>query len=143
VKVSEGRNQTLITFQQPQLERLGTESPIADDRFTLTSPYRLQPGRITRTDVYTLKGALAIKSLRMEFATCSGIPTRLGTTITFGRGAARKFAAFGFERCEVASVQDDVAYHTPTGPFATRVISESPPLTVRDPLKVGWTLSHQ
>jgi hypothetical protein len=54
----------------------------------------------------------------------------------------RKFAAIGFERCTVAAVQDDVAYHTPIGPFATLVRCESPSRTLKSPLKLGWTLNY-
>jgi hypothetical protein len=143
VNVTERRDKTVIEFQQPQLDRLGAESPIPDDRFAVTSTYELQPGRITRTDVYTPKSAVQIQGLRMEFATYSDAAAQKGTTTTFGRGAIRKFAVSGFERCSVAPVQDDVAYHTPTGPFATRVLCESPARTVLGPLKLSWSLSYQ
>jgi hypothetical protein len=143
VNVTERRTETVITFQQPHLDKLGAESPITDDRFTLTSTYVLEPGRITRTDVYTPKSAVQIQGLRMEFATYSDEAAQKGTTTTFGRGAVRKFAASGFERCGVAPVQDDVAYHTPTGPFATRVLCESAARTVAGPLKLSWSLSYR
>jgi len=55
----------------------------------------------------------------------------------------RKFAVFGFEHCTVAPVQEDVAYHTPTGAFATRVACEAPARTLQGPLRFGWTLSYQ
>ncbi|HWM68578.1 MAG TPA: hypothetical protein VNO35_18455 [Steroidobacteraceae bacterium] len=143
VSVLERTHRTVITFQQPQLDKLGTESPVADDRFSLTSTYTLEPGRITRSDVYTPRSAVPLKSVRIEFATYSDQPVLRGTTTTFGRGAVRKFSAFGFERCDVAPVQDDVAYHTPTGPFATRVVCENPSRTLQGPLRLGWTLSYQ
>jgi hypothetical protein len=143
VNVTEGSHETVITFQQPHLDRLGTESPIPDDRLTLTVTYVLEPGRITRTDVYTPKRAVQIQSLRMEFATYSDAAAQKGTTTTFGRGAVRKFAVSGFERCGVAPVQDDVAYHTPTGPFATRVLCESAARTLLGPLQLSWSLSYQ
>ena len=143
VNVSERRHETVITFQQPYLDKLGAASPIPDDRFTLSSTYVLEPGRITRTDVYAPRGTVELKSLRMEFATYSDMPTRNGTITTFGRGAVRKFAVFGFEHCDVGTVQDDVAYHTPTGPFATRVVCENPGHTLHDPMKLGWSLSYR
>jgi hypothetical protein len=79
----------------------------------------------------------------MEFATYSDQPLLRGTTTSFRRGDVRKFAVFGFERCDVAPVQDDVAYHTPTGPFATRVVCENPARTLQGALTLGWTLSYQ
>jgi len=144
VKVTEVRNQTVISFQQPQLDRLGTDSPVPDNRLTLSSTYVLEPGRITRTDVYTPKdSAISLKSLRMEFASYSDVASQQGTTTVFGHGMVRKFAVFGFEHCTVGPVQEDVAYHTPTGPLASRVVCESPARTLRGPLKLGWTLSYQ
>jgi hypothetical protein len=142
VKVTEQGARTMVTYELPHLDKLGTESPIPDDRITVTSTYVLEPGRITRTDVYTPHGEIPLKSLRMEFATWSDAASQQGNTTVFGRGLVRKFTAVGFERCTVAAVQDDVAYHTPTGPLATRVLCESPSHTLKSPLKLGWTLSY-
>jgi hypothetical protein len=79
----------------------------------------------------------------MEFAGYSDRASQQGTTTTYARGAVRKFAPFGFERCIVGSVQEDIAYHAPTGPFATRVVCESAARTLQGPLKLGWTLSYR
>jgi len=143
VKVTERGNETLITFQQPSLDRLGTDSPIPDDRFSLTSTYVLSSGRITRTDVYTPKGAVELKGLRMEFATYSDTPVQKGGTTTFGHGAVRKFEASGFEHCDTAPVREDAAYHTPTGPLITKVVCESSGHAVQTPLKLSWALRYQ
>jgi len=143
VKVAERGNETIITFQQPCLDRLGGQSPIPDDRFSLTSTYVLSSGRISRTDVYTPKGTVELKGLRMEFASYSDAPVQKGGTTTFGHGAVRKFETSGFEHCGTAPVQDDVAYHTSTGPLLTRVVCESSARAVQGPLKLSWTLSYQ
>jgi hypothetical protein len=143
VKVAERGNETIITFQQPCLDRLGGQSPIPDDRFSLTSTYVLSSGRISRTDVYTPKGTVELKGLRMEFATYSDAPVQKGGTTAFGHGAVRKFETSGFEHCGTAPVQDDVAYHTATGPLLTSVVCESSARTVQGPLKLSWTLSYQ
>jgi hypothetical protein len=79
----------------------------------------------------------------MEFATYSDAPVQKGGTTTFGHGAVRKFETSGFERCGSAPIQDDVAYHTPTGPLLARVVCESSARTVQGPLKLSWTLSYQ
>jgi hypothetical protein len=42
-----------------------------------------------------------------------------------------------------AAVQEDVAYHAPTGPLMTKVLCESAARTVQAPLKLSWTLSYQ
>jgi hypothetical protein len=143
VQVQERHAETVITYQQSQLDRLGTETPIADDRLSLTTTYVLTPGRIVRTDVYTPKGAVEIKSLRLEFATYSDAASRKGTTTVFGHGAVRKFETSGFERCSFTPISDDPAYHTPTGPFVTRVLCESPARTLKSPLQLRWSLSYQ
>jgi len=50
VKVTEHGNETVVTFQQPRLDRLGRPSPIPDDRFSLTSTYvsELRPESLAR-----------------------------------------------------------------------------------------------
>ncbi|MDB6160271.1 MAG: hypothetical protein JWO04_3977 [Gammaproteobacteria bacterium] len=143
VKVTERGKETIITFQQPCLDKLGSQSPIRDDRFSLASTYVLSSGRITRTDVYTPKETVELNGLRMEFATYSDAPVQKGGTTTFGHGAVRKFEVSGFEHCGTAPVQDDVAYHTPTGPLLTKVVCESAARSVQSPLKLSWTLSYQ
>jgi len=143
VKVTERGNETIIAFQQPCLDKLGSQSPIPDDRFSLASTYVLSSGRITRTDVYTPKGTVELNGLRMEFATYSDAPVQKGGTTTFGHGAVRKFEVSGFEHCGTAPVQEDVAYHTPTGPLLTKVVCESAARSVQAPLKLSWTLSYQ
>jgi hypothetical protein len=143
VKVVEHGSRTTITFEQPRLDRLGTDRPIADDRISITSTYVVSSGRITRTDVYTPKSTLELKGLRMEFATYSDDPTLKGGTVSFGRGLVRSFAASGFERCSTSPVQDDAAYRSPTGPLMTRVVCETSARTMQCPLKLSWTLSYQ
>jgi hypothetical protein len=143
VKVTERPNETLVTLQQPQLDKLGTDKPVPDDRFSLATTYVLSSGRITRTDVYTPKAGVELKALRMEFATYSDSPVQKGGTVTFARGAVRTFSAAGFEHCTTSSVQDDVDYHTPTGPLMTKVLCEISARTLQGPLKLSWTLSYQ
>jgi hypothetical protein len=84
-----------------------------------------------------------LKGVRMEFATYSEAPVQKGDITIFGHGVVRKFEASGFEHCSTAPVQDDVAYHTPTGPLNTKVVCESSARTVQGPLKLSWTLSYQ
>ena len=143
VKVTERGERTVITFEQSHLDKLGTERPVPDDRISVSSTYVLEPGRITRTDVYTPHGKIPLKSFRMEFATYSDAASQQGESTVFGHGMVRKFSASGFEHCGVAPVQDDVAYHTPTGPYANRVVCESGERTLQGALTLGWTLSYQ
>jgi hypothetical protein len=143
VQVTERPNQTTITFQQPSLDRLGKDSPVPDDRFSLSSTYVLSSGRITRTDVYTPKAAIELQGVKVEFATYSDTPVQSGGTVTFGQGAVTQFAVSGFERCATAPVKDEVSYHTPTGPLITRVACEISSRTLRDPLKLSWTVRYR
>jgi hypothetical protein len=143
VKVTERGDRTVVTFEQSHLDKLGTARPVPDDRISVISTYVLEPGRITRTDVYTPHGKIPLTSLRMEFATYSDAASQQGGSTVFGHGMVHKFSAFGFEHCGVATVQDDVAYHTPTGPYANRVVCESRERTLQGALKLGWTLSYQ
>ena len=86
---------------------------------------------------------MELKGLRMEFATYSEGPAQKGGTTTFAHGAVRKFEASGFDHCSTAAVQDDVAYHTPTGPLTTKVLCESASRTVQGPIKLRWTLNYR
>jgi len=79
----------------------------------------------------------------MEFATYSDAASQQGGSTVFRHGMVRKFSASGFEHCGVAPVQDDVAYHTPTGPYANRVVCESGERTLQGALTLAWTLSYQ
>src|SRR3954464_10347695 len=47
VKVTERGDRTVITFEQPHLDKLGIERPVPDDRISVSSTYVLEPGRIT------------------------------------------------------------------------------------------------
>jgi hypothetical protein len=143
VKVTERGERIVITFEQSHLDKLGTERPVPDDRISVRATYVLEPGRITRTDVYTPHGKIAMKSLRMEFATYSDAAAQQGRSTVFGHGMVRRFSASGFEHCGVAPVQDDVAYHTPTGPYANRVVCESQGRTLQGAFQLGWTLNYQ
>ncbi len=143
VKVTERAGETTITFQQPCLDRLGTDRPIPDDRLSLTSTYVVSSGRITRTDVYTPKSPVHLNGLRMEFATYSGAPALRGSTVNFAHGAVRKLETTGFEHCSSSPVENDVAYHTPTGPLVTRVSCEIQARTLSAPLRLSWALSYR
>jgi len=142
-KVTEGRNATRLVLQQSRMDRLGADSPIADDRMSVTSTYELTPGRITRTDIFTAREPLELQALRLEFATYSTGATQKGDIATFRQGDVRSFEASGFEQCTAAPIQDDVAYRTPTGPLATKVICASSGRRLQGQFKLSWTLSYR
>src|SRR5258708_13592227 len=69
VKVTHQGRKTTVIYRQSELDRMGGEAPIADDRLSLVSTYVFETGHITRTDVYTPKLPLAIAATRPDFAT--------------------------------------------------------------------------
>ena len=133
---------TTITWRQTELDRLGGEAPVRDDRLSVVTTYVLSPGRITRTDVYTPKGEVALKGVAMEFASYSDDPVLKGALATFGHGAVKSFQARGFETCQARAVAGDAAYRTPTGPFASLVACSLGPRTLKGPMTLGWTLTY-
>lgn len=143
VKVTFDGDRTILTYNEPQMDRMGKQAPNPDDRMAASVTYTLSPGQITRTDVYTLKGHASLKSLNMEFATYSDEPRQRATTTTFGRGAVRTFEAKGFGVCRVQSVVGDSEYETPIGPFQNKIACESGAATLSTPVTLGWTLTYQ
>ncbi len=100
------------------MDRLGKNKPVPDDRLSATVTYVLSPGQITRMDVYTPKGSVALEGVRMEFATYSEMPSERDGVASFAQGAVRSFSAKGFEDCHLESVKGNHDYETPNGPFA-------------------------
>ena len=143
VKVIERGATTVVTFRQPQLDKLGAQEPQPDSRLSMTSTYTFSPGRITRVDIYTPERALNLKALKMEYATYSDKATLKGSSVSFGQGAVRKFAAFGFDACHTESVRGDSEYRTSTGPFLNRVSCGSGPLNLAKPITLSWSLSYR
>ena len=142
VKVTTRGDTTTLTWRQSELDRLGGDAPIPDDRLSVTTTYVLAPGRITRTDVYTPKGTVEIKGVAMEFASYSDAPAVKAGRVAFGHGAVRSFQATGFAACHADAVGGDAAYRTPTGPFASRVACASGPAALTRPLTLSWSLAY-
>ncbi len=86
VKVNEQGARTVVTYEQDQLDRLGKDAPIADDRFSVKTTYVLEPGKIRRTDVFTPKAGQAIKAVDLSFAGFSSAPSTKGGATTYGQG---------------------------------------------------------
>jgi hypothetical protein len=143
VKVAEDGGKTVVTYSEPQMDRMGKNAPVPDDRLSVAVTYVFSPGRITRTDVYTPKGTVALAGAAMEFATYSDEPDQTDGAITFARGAIRSFAAEGFENCRVQSVNGDYDYETPTGPFLNKISCMRGPATLSAPMRTSWTLTYQ
>jgi hypothetical protein len=140
VKVSEQGARTIVTYQQDQLDRLGKDGPVADDRFSVKTTYVLEPGKISRTDVFTPKAGQAIKVVDLAFAGFSAAPSTKGGATTYGSGDVRGFSVTGLS-CTSRPLADEKAYRTPTGPFLSLV--ECAGGAAQGPLTVSWTLNYR
>ena len=142
VKVTGQGARTVVTYEQSQLDRLGTSAPIADDRLSVKTTYVLEPGKISRTDVFTPKGAQAIKAVDLDFGSFSGAPTTKGGTTTYGNGDVRRFKVTGLN-CRSRPLKDEAPYRTPTGAFASLAECTRGDGTLSGPLTVSWSLSYR
>ena len=146
VKVTEQGARTIVTYDQAQLDKLGTSAPIADDRLSVKTTYVLEPGKISRTDVFTPKAGpksgLAIKAVDLSFAAFSATPSTKGGATTYGQGDVRGFKVTGLS-CTSRPLADEKAYRTPTGAFQSLTECASGPRTLSGPLTVSWSLSYR
>jgi hypothetical protein len=146
VKVTEQGARTIVTYEQTQLDKLGVDAPVADDRLSVKTTYVLEPGKISRTDVFTPKGApqsgLPIKAVDLSFASFSSAPATKGGATTYGRGDVRGFKVTGLS-CRSRALKDEKAYRTPTGAFESLTECASGARTLSGPLTVSWSLSYK
>jgi hypothetical protein len=142
VKVTEQGARTVVTYEQTQLDKLGTSAPIADDRFSVKTTYVLVPGKISRTDVFTPKGGQRIKAVDLSFAAFSAAPSTKGGATIYGQGDVRSFKVTGLS-CSSRSLTDEKAYRTPTGAFQSLTECAGGEQALSGPLTVGWTLSYR
>ena len=142
VQVTEQGARTIVTYDQAQLDKLGADAPIADARLSVKTTYVLEPGKISRTDVFTPKGGQAVKAVDLSFASFSAAPATKGGATTYGRGDVRGFKVTGLS-CKSRALKDEKAYHTPTGDFESLVECASGARTLSGPLTVSWTLSYR
>jgi hypothetical protein len=140
VKVTEQGARTIVTYDQSRLDRLGSSAPVADDRFSVMTTYVLEPGKISRTDVFTPKAGQAIKAVDLAFAGFSTAPSTKGGATTYGAGDVRSFKVTGLS-CRSRPLKDEKAYRTPTGAFQSLVECASG--AASGPLTVSWTLNYR
>jgi hypothetical protein len=142
VKVTERGARTVVTYEQTQLDKLGTSAPIADDRFSVKTTYVLEPGKISRTDVFTPKGGQRIKAVDLSFAAFSAAPSTKGGATTYGQGDVRSFKVTGLS-CGSRSLADEKAYRTPTGAFQSLTECAGGEQALSGPLTVSWSLNYR
>ena len=131
---------TQITYRQSEMDRLGGEAPVADERLSVKTTYVFEPTRITRTDVYTPKAPLDLKGIELDFGSFSQLAHAAGRRVEFNGGAVRSFEVSGLEGCQAASIDNDGDFESDEGPMLAKVVCGSGAKTVRAPFTIGWTL---
>jgi hypothetical protein len=142
VSITHRMQETIVTYRQSELDRLGEDSPVPDDRLSLATTYVFDKGRITRTDVYTPKGPLDIASIRLDFASFSRLLSNspLGVHLS---GAITDFRVEGIDACVAESIQDEPDYESDLGPFITRIVCTSGPRKANSPFTISWSLTYR
>jgi hypothetical protein len=134
---------TTVRYRQSELDRLGGPAPVADDRLSLATTYVLEPGRITRTDVYTPKGSVNLAQAELDFGSFSYLAAAGDNTVSFKDGAVREFRVVGMDECHASRLQNDPDFETDEGPMRTKVICTLGPRLVQSPLTLGWTITYR
>lgn len=130
VKVERQGGKTIVTYRQSELDRMGKEAPVADDRLSLQSTYVFETGRITRTDIYTPKAPLDIAAIRLDFA-------------SFKDGPVTEFKASGLASCQADQIDQNPDYESDLGPMNSRVICNDGPRKATEPFTIGWTITYR
>jgi hypothetical protein len=143
VKVEEGDRRTVVTYRQGEMDRVGGQAPMADKRLSVSTTYIFEPGMISRTDVYTPTGKLAVKGVTMAFGSFSAEPTTAKLTTRFASGDLQEFSVTGLDSCESGAVGEDIDYRVPTGPMASKVICKRGSMDLQRPLTLSWRLRYK
>jgi hypothetical protein len=140
--VSHGRR-TQVTYRQAELDRMGGEAPVADDRLSVKTTYVFEPTRITRTDVYTPRGALELQGVELDFGSFSQLARAAGRRTEFKQGAVTSFEVSGLDGCEARAIENDPDFESDEGPMLAKVVCQSGGKTVRGPFTIGWSLTFR
>jgi len=143
VKVRTWGRRTVVSFRQTRMDRLGADAPIPDERLSVTTTYVLEPGRITRTDRFTPRGAQALSALDLAFAGFSTSPTTQDGATRFAGGDVTGFKVSGMGACQSRALENEAAYRAPTGAMTSLVECRVGPTRLTKPLKVSWTLTYR
>ncbi|WP_269714202.1 hypothetical protein [Caulobacter sp. NIBR2454] len=142
-KVTPKGKATTVTWRQDQMDRMGENAPRPDDRLSVQTTYSFSPGRIVRTDRYTPKAPLEIKSVDMEFGTYSSAPAWTGAGFEFGAGDVTGFKVQGLDSCETRPFDKPADAGTPPGPMLSRIVCEGGAKTIDKPFSISWTLTYR
>jgi len=142
-KVEAKGAKTTVSWRQDELDRMGQNAPVADKRVSVKTTYVLEPGRITRTDVFTPAAGVKVKDIELQFGSFSGGAKQAGNTTTFADGAARRFAVEGLKSCESSPVGQDKEYRSATGAMTTKVVCHGAPTDGATSFKITWRLDYR
>ncbi|MBO9707963.1 MAG: hypothetical protein J7521_07115 [Caulobacter sp.] len=143
VKVEEKGARTTVSWRQDELDRMGERAPVADKRVSVATTYVLEPGRITRTDVFTPSAGVTVKDVELQLGSFSGGARQAGTTTSFADGAIRRFAVEGLQACQSGPVGQDKEYRSATGAMTTKVVCHGAPAAQATPFKITWRLDYR
>ena len=120
---------------------MGGELPVADDRLAVATTYVFEPGRITRTDVYTPKGSVEIAGIELDFGSFAELAGSTARVVRFRGGAIDGFKVTGIEGCQATAIQDDPDFESDEGPMRSKVVCSGGVRTVREPFTISWTIT--
>lgn len=133
----------IVTYKMDAMDAMGGNDAVADPRLTVTTRYTFAPGRIERHDEYRAARPLDVAAIDLEFAGFSHGPVRRGASaFDFARGSSASFAATGFTGCD-AQENPGTPYAAPEGPMTVKVACRAAPMTLDEPLELGWTLTYR
>ncbi|MDR3005424.1 MAG: hypothetical protein LBV14_14480 [Acidovorax sp.] len=147
VQSSDAGRKLQVSYHLSGMDRVGGagsgRQPLKDERFTVSTQYRFEPGRITRTETYTPKTTQHVAKIELEFASFSEAARADGSMrFRFDRGDVSGFELQGLDHCVLADVSQDQSYHTPSGALKTSVRCSASPKTVDGPFTIQWVLNY-
>jgi hypothetical protein len=142
-KVEAKGARTTVSWRQDELDRMGQSDPVADKRVSVKTTYLLEPGRITRTDLFTPAAGAKVKDVELQFGSFSGGAKQSGTVTAFADGAVRRFAVDGLKACQSSPVGEDKEYRSATGAMTTKVVCRGAPSDAGAPFTIVWRLDYR
>ncbi len=140
-KVEAKGARTTVSWRQDELDRMGERAPVADARVSVATTYVLEPGRITRTDVFTPAKGVTVKDVELQLGSFSSGASQAGAVTTFADGALRRFAVEGIKACQSGAPGEDKEYRAATGAMKTKVVCRGAPAA--GPFKITWRIDYR
>ena len=132
-----------VRYRQDGLDRIGTNTPVKDDRMSVDVRYEWSRGSVRQIETYAPSTPLDVTQISLEFASFSDAAKVNGTRITFGRGEVSELKVEGLQGCKAeSSIASDV-YRAPHGAMKTRVSCASTSVKLQQPFTIAWTLKYR